>query len=164
MNKSRLRQRLLIGSLSALAACTLLAAGLLLMPNSSGSGLLWLGPGPGLQEQVKARLQPVANTAEYGSADTNDLASTYLEPAHPVKSWQVLRVQTENLFPLWESVRDDDPVYSLKVDLEVEYANGQRSRLQWSTWRYGLVLGPIVYSIGDGPPGRLSQLANSAAP
>jgi hypothetical protein len=164
MNKPRLRQRLRLGGVIALAAGALLAAALLLMPKSTGSGLQWLGPGPGLQEQVKARLQPVANTAEYDRTDTNDFVSTYLESVDSVKSWQVLQVQTENLFPLWESVRDDDPVYSLTVDLEFEYANGQRSRLRWSTWRYGLVLGPVVFSYGDGPPGGLTQLADSDAP
>jgi hypothetical protein len=164
MNKPWMCKRLLLGGATVLAACTLSVAGLLWLTESTGAGLLWLGSGPRLQPQVEARLQPAANGTEYGSANSDDVASMYLEPLDPVKTWQILRVQTDNLFPLWESALDDDPVYSLTVDLDVEYANGVRARLRWSTWRYGLVLGPVVFSYGDGPPGRLMQLPDSEAP
>lgn len=32
------------------------------------------------------------------------------------------------------------------------------SQLRWSTWRYGLVLCPLVVGYADGPPGRLDPV------
>ena len=150
-------KRLLFGVLATLAAFAALAVGFL-FANRPGAGLLWLGPGPGLHAQVAARLQPTGKVPLYGSADAEDVASMYLQPLKAVRDVQILSVRTENLFPLWASALDDDPVYALQVDLEVEYASGARTRLRWSTWGYGLVIGPAVIRYGSGPPGELSRL------
>jgi hypothetical protein len=155
------RRRSLLGGAAILIA-SLVAAALLLEFNGPGAGLVWLGPGPRLRPQIEARLQPSGYWPEYEDAEPGAVTSTYLQPIEPVRHWQIIRVQAENGFPLWESVLDDDPVHSLVVDLEVEYANGRQARLRWSTWRYGLVLGPVVVSYGDGPPGDLSLLPAEA--
>lgn len=150
MNHAHAHRRLILGSGIAAVACSLIAAGLLLWANAAGTGRLWLGPGPGLASQVEERLQPSGGPPAYGSMAPGDAASMDYQPLEPVKRWQIVRVRTRNTFPIWESVLDDDPVYSLVVDLDVEYANGRQGRLQWSTWRYGWVLGPLVVSYGDG--------------
>jgi hypothetical protein len=164
MNNAHARRRLIMGAGTAAVACTLIAAGLLLWANAAGTGRLWLGPGPGLARQVEERLQPSGGPPAYGSVAPGAAASAYYQPLEPVRSWQIVRVRTENTFPIWESLLDDDPVYSLVVDLEVEFANGRQARLQWSTWRYGWILGPLAVSYGDGPPGELSRLPGSQAP
>jgi hypothetical protein len=92
------------------------------------------------------------------------MTSTYLQPIDPLRTWQIEGVRVANSFPLWASLLDDDPVYSLEVDLAVERADGNRARLRWSTWRYGLVVGPVVISYGDGPPGKLSRRPDHMAP
>ena len=39
--------------------------------------------------------------------------------------------------------------------MRVTYDDGREAILRWERWRYGVVLGPIVLSTGDGPPGRI---------
>jgi hypothetical protein len=163
MTKAWMRRRSLFRG-TALLLASLVAAALLLGSMGHGAGLVWLGPGPGLRPQVEARLQPSGYWPEYENAESGEVASMYLQPVEPVRKWQIVRVQTANVFPWWQSVLDDDPVYSLEVDLEVEYSDGHQAHLRWSTWRYGLVLGPIVISYGDGPPGDLSRLPDVEVP
>lgn len=68
-------------------------------------------------------------------------------------------VELENAVPLGQSLLDDDPVYGLKANLYVTYEDGRQAGLTWETWRYGLVIGPIVLSAGDGPPGRIVSVS-----
>ncbi|MCC6192576.1 MAG: hypothetical protein IT318_26420 [Anaerolineales bacterium] len=164
MKNAHARRRRMMGAGITVVACTLIAAGVLLSANAAGTGLLWLGPGPGLAPQVEERLQPSTSPPAYGSVAPGGAASPYDQPLEPVKSWQVVHVRTRNTFPILESLLDDDPVYSLVVELDVEYANGGQARLQWNTWRYGWVLGPLVVSYGDGPPGELSRLPDAEGP
>ena len=70
-----------------------------------------------------------------------------------VVAWQVENVVLQNTVPITQAIFDDDPVYSLKANLLVTYVDGTQATLSWESWRYGLVLGPIVLSLGDGPPG-----------
>jgi hypothetical protein len=164
MNKPRrLPQWLIGGSLVALVG-VLSMAGLLVLARGSGAGLIWVGPGPRLHSQVEMRLRPSGQAPEYDSNDPNGMTSTYLQPIDPLRTWQIEGVRVANSFPLWVSLLDDDPVYSLEVDLAVERADGNRARLRWSTWRSGLVVGPVVISYGDGPPGKLSRLPDHMAP
>lgn len=91
-----------------------------------------------------AEVMPVANLAQHWS---------------PVTSWHIEQVSVANLFPLWQSILDDDPIYGLDVDIRVEFADGDHGFLRWSTWRYGLVLCPAVLGYGDGPPGKLEIIS-----
>lgn len=77
---------------------------------------------------------------------------------YPVVSWEILRVSVQDNQPLWNRIRDDDPTYGIAVDLRVHYADGSRSVLRWKTWRYGMVLCPVVLGYGDGPPGRIELI------
>ncbi|NKQ34152.1 MAG: hypothetical protein HF973_00880 [Chloroflexi bacterium] len=70
-----------------------------------------------------------------------------------VADWQVENVVLQNTVPIAQAIFDDDPVYGLKADLLITYVDGTQATLSWESWRYGLVLGPIVLSLGDGPPG-----------
>jgi len=74
---------------------------------------------------------------------------------YPVANWEFKRVSVGDDRPLWESIRDDDPTYSVEMEFQIRYADGSESILRWKTWRYGLVLCPLVLGYGDGPPGRI---------
>jgi hypothetical protein len=76
-----------------------------------------------------------------------------------VTAWQVQNVELANTVPLPRALFDDDPVYSLKADLQVTYASGEKAILSWESWRYGLVLGSRVLSFGNGPPGYIVMVA-----
>jgi len=70
-----------------------------------------------------------------------------------VADWQVENIALQNTVPIAQALLDDDPIYGLKADLLITYVDGTQAVLSWESWRYGLVLGPIVLSLGDGPPG-----------
>lgn len=76
----------------------------------------------------------------------------------PVAEWDITGVRAIDFRPPWESIRDDDPTYGVELDIRVEYTDGERGTLRWSTWRYGLLLCPLVVGYGDGPPGRIDPL------
>jgi hypothetical protein len=76
-----------------------------------------------------------------------------------VTAWQVQNVELANTVSLPRALFDDDPVYSLKADLQVTYASGEKAILSWESWRYGLVLGSRVLSFGNGPPGYIVMVA-----
>lgn len=87
-----------------------------------------------------------------------DLAALAVEPSvagAKIMNWRAETVQLKNAYPLGQSLADDDPVYAVKADLRVTYDDGREALLRWESWRYGVVLGPIVLSTGDGPPGRI---------
>lgn len=70
-----------------------------------------------------------------------------------VVDWQVKNVVLQNSVPVAQAIFDDDPIYGLKADLLITYQDGTYANLAWESWRYGIVLGSIVLSFGDGPPG-----------
>jgi hypothetical protein len=71
-----------------------------------------------------------------------------------VTHWQVEEIELENIVPLRQALLDDDPIYRLKANLQITYADGSQTTLAWESWRYGIVFGSIVLSLGDGPPGQ----------
>jgi hypothetical protein len=71
---------------------------------------------------------------------------------HPVTTWRIVSVQAWTNEPIQQRLVDDDPTYSLTLDIEVEYADGSLGLLRWSRWQYGLLLCPFVVPAGDGPP------------
>jgi hypothetical protein len=78
---------------------------------------------------------------------------------YDVTAWQVQNVELANTVSLPQAIFDDDPIYSLKADLQITYASGEKAILSWESWRYGLVLGSRVISFGDGPPGYIVAVA-----
>ena len=74
-------------------------------------------------------------------------------PLKEIANWETGQIELENGSGFFSSIRDDDPIYRLKAELQVTFADGSQATLAWESWRYGLVLGPIVVSLGDGPPG-----------
>lgn len=79
---------------------------------------------------------------------------------HLVDNWGIDRVNVGNTISLLGSITDDDPVYSYTIDFHAVYSDGSEGRLRWSSWRYGLVVCPFVFS-GDGPPGSVEFLPGS---
>lgn len=73
---------------------------------------------------------------------------------YPVASWEIKNVTVSDSESLWNRVRDDDPTYNIEVEVQVRYADGSEGTLRWRTWRYGLLVCPLVVGYGDGPPGR----------
>jgi hypothetical protein len=80
---------------------------------------------------------------------------------YDVADWQVEAVTLRNTRPTWQMVVDDDPTYRLQADLRVRYEDGREAKLAWESWRYGLVVGPLVISRGDGPPGWIAVASAS---
>lgn len=78
-----------------------------------------------------------------------------------VADWQVTTVSLANTQPLVASLTDDDPVIRLSLDVWVRWQNGRQATLTWQSWRYGLVLGPLVIN-GDGPPGAIVAVKDTA--
>jgi len=79
--------------------------------------------------------------------------------AAEVVDWRLQAAEAKNTQALVFSLLDDDPVYRLKVDLLVTYDDGSTAMVGWESWRYGLVLGPVVVSMGDGPPGYIVSVS-----
>ncbi|MCC6605152.1 MAG: hypothetical protein IT327_18235 [Anaerolineae bacterium] len=75
--------------------------------------------------------------------------------------WDAEQIELENTIPFFRAILDDDPIYRLQADLQVTFADGSQATLAWESWRYGLVIGPIVVSLGDGPPGFITAVAES---
>ena len=80
-------------------------------------------------------------------------------PLSTVSEWRVAAPQVENAFELMGGLPDDDPIYRISGELHVAYEDGQEARLLWESWRYGLVLGPVVSNLGDGPPGAITAVS-----
>jgi hypothetical protein len=76
-----------------------------------------------------------------------------------VADWQVDNVVVQNRDPAALAVFDDDPIYGLKADLLITYKDGTQANLTWESWRYGIVLGSSVLSLGNGPPGYITAVA-----
>ena len=76
-----------------------------------------------------------------------------------VANWHVVDVYLANTVSIWAAFLDDDPVYRLKANIRIIYADGSRATVSWESWRYGIVLGSWVLSKGDGPPGYVTSAA-----
>lgn len=75
---------------------------------------------------------------------------------HHVDDWEIEALTVGNTGTLWSSIRDDDPIYSSTIDLRASYTDGGERQLRWSSWRYGIVVCPFVFPLGDGSSGELS--------
>lgn len=79
-------------------------------------------------------------------------------PLYEVDSWKLEGAEFNSTD---QSLLDDDPIYETDVLLTVNYADGDKVLLQWQAWRYGLILGPFVISLGDGAPGYIRFVEHS---
>ena len=77
-------------------------------------------------------------------------------PNAKVVEWQMTDARAVNSRPPASSLFDDDPTYRLTATLHVTHENGHESVILWESWRYGVVVGPLIISMGDGPPGFIS--------
>lgn len=76
-----------------------------------------------------------------------------------VANWHVEDIYLANTVSIGAAFLDDDPVYGLKADVQIVYEDGSQATVSWESWRYGIVLGPWVLSMGDGPPGYVTAAA-----
>jgi hypothetical protein len=90
--------------------------------------------------------------------NADDLTFSLQTGVGPVASWRIMGLTVADSTPLHTRVLDDDPTYAITMDVEVHYADGSVSVLRWTTWRYGLVLCPIVIPYEDGPAWRIAPL------
>lgn len=91
-----------------------------------------------------------------------DLSRLHLNPDIPlnkVTSWQTEQVSLKNTTSVFRAIVDDDPTYRLQADLQVTFADGRNATLTWESWRDGVVIGSIVISMGDGPPGYITAIS-----
>ncbi len=96
-------------------------------------------------------------------AEPADLAMLDQQPTIALKqitTWEAEQVDLKNTANFSEAIRDDDPIYHLQADLQVTFADGSQATLSWESWRYGLVIGSVVVSLGDGPPGFITAVAD----
>lgn len=76
---------------------------------------------------------------------------------YPVQEWRVEKSWvTAN--PQVHSIFDDDPIFGIHLDIHVSYADGEQAKYHFTSWRYGMVLCPVIISLGDGPPGNLERI------
>ena len=80
-------------------------------------------------------------------------------PLNKIAQWEAQNIEVENTIPLFRSMLDDDPIYRLKADLQITFTDGSNATLAWESWRYGLVVGPAVISMGNGPPGYITAVS-----
>jgi len=76
----------------------------------------------------------------------------------PVSAWRMRAIEAATTEPLHERVLDDDPTYTLVLEIEVDYADGTTGVLRWARWQYGLLLCPFVVPYGDGPEWQIQHL------
>ena len=87
--------------------------------------------------------------------------SLAIDQSHPqaniysVTDWDIEAVAVGNTNTLLDSLMDDDPVYSHTIDFRTYYTDGSEEQLRWSSWRYGIVVCPVVLLLGDGAPGEI---------
>ncbi len=83
----------------------------------------------------------------------------------PVADWDIRSAVVQNSDEDFISaLRDDDPVMSYAVDMDVTWEDGASGIVQWTAWRYGLVSCPLVISRGSGPTGKIRIVALTPAP
>ena len=80
-------------------------------------------------------------------------------PLNKIAQWEAQNIEVENTIPLFRSMLDDDPIYRLEADLHITFTDGSKATLVWESWRYGLVMGPAVISLGNGPPGYITAVS-----
>ncbi|WP_420643606.1 hypothetical protein [Candidatus Leptofilum sp.] len=91
-----------------------------------------------------------------------DLAMLHQNPNIALKEitrWEATQIELENSATFFQAIFDDDPIYRLQAALVITFADGNQATLTWESWRYGLVIGPAVVSMGDGPPGFITAVA-----
>jgi len=76
-----------------------------------------------------------------------------------VSRWEARNIELANSQPFIQTIIDDDPVYSLNADIHIIRADGLGARLSWESWQYGFVIGSIVFSYGEGPPGQITAVS-----
>lgn len=75
-------------------------------------------------------------------------------PVYPVATWTIDEswvTAPPDIADLW----DDDPVLGHTILFDVTYEDGDTQALSWSSWYYGRVACPFVFTEGSGPPGYL---------
>ncbi len=74
----------------------------------------------------------------------------------PVSDWRIRSAVVQNAeSDFIATLRDDNPVMTYAVDLDVTWEDGASGVVQWTAWRYGLVSCPLVISKGSGPTGKI---------
>ena len=83
----------------------------------------------------------------------------------PVDDWRIRSaVVTNSNDKFVQTLRDDDPILTYAIDLDVNWEDGATGIVQWTGWRYGLVSCPVVISKGNGPPGAIRIVELTPAP
>ncbi len=78
-------------------------------------------------------------------------------PIYPVKAWRIKTSLATNNLNL-DTIIDDDPTYHYQFDISVMYTDGDERTLQWKSWRYGIVVCPLIIPRGNGPHGKLKTV------
>ena len=119
------------------------------------SHALYISHADVVDETIAAMLNGHDGLLPPQAADLATISGDSSIAGNRVTEWRAEAVELENAAGIGQSLMDDDPVYGLKADLHVTYEDGREAIVRWESWRYGLVVGPVVLSTGDGPPGRI---------
>ncbi len=90
--------------------------------------------------------------------NANDLTFSSFSAIGAVDTWRITSFVVEDPTPVITRILDDDPNYAITMDVETHYSDGSTRLLRWTTWRYGLVLCPMVIPYGDGPSWKIALL------
>ena len=83
----------------------------------------------------------------------------------PVTDWDIRSAVLQNRDEDFiHALRDDDPVMSYAIDLDVAWEDGASGVVQWTAWRYGLVSCPLAISKGSGPTGKIRIIQLTPGP
>ena len=80
----------------------------------------------------------------------------------PVAHWEIERISLTTPYNFLTALLKQEAVYSIQLDVRVEYADGDAAVLRWDTWRYGTKFGPVALDGGGGPVGDLEVLVSPA--
>ena len=119
------------------------------------SHTLYLSHAAVVDETIAALLNANDGQLPQQEADLATISGDTSIAGSRISEWRAEAVELESAVGIGQSLMDDDPVYGLKADLHVTYEDGRQAVGRGESWRYGLVVGPVVISTSDGPPGRI---------
>lgn len=131
---------------------------LVFVPRDSCTSPFFIGWSISPGAAIESVVQQTGGLPKSNTELTPEMNLSSSEHIYVVDNWSIEQIRTSNTHSFWQSITDDDPVYGVNADVHVHYADGTQGVLRWNSWRYGLVLCPLVFNYGDGPTGAVEVI------